>query len=142
MWDDLVLGVLATLAVAWLALIGALLAVRPKGATVAEAGRLLPDLLRLVRDVATDRKQPRSVRLRLALMAGYLALPIDLVPDVLPVIGYADDVIVVIWTLRSVVRDVGLDELRRHWRGSSTGFAAVCRVAGLAPDGERPASLS
>ncbi|MEU0835681.1 YkvA family protein [Streptomyces sp. NPDC056231] len=34
----------------------------------------------------------------------YLALPIDLIPDVLPVIGYADDAIIVAFTLRSVVR--------------------------------------
>ncbi|GAA2738091.1 DUF1232 domain-containing protein [Pedococcus aerophilus] len=133
MWRELLLGLAAGLAVTWLALLVALLLVRPKGSLLTESLRLLPDLLRLLRDVAADSSQPRGVRVRLGLLLGYLAMPFDLVPDFLPVIGYADDVVVVVWTLRSVARSVGLDELRRHWRGSDDGFAALCRVAGLVP---------
>ncbi|GAB3076251.1 YkvA family protein [Pedococcus soli] len=131
MWRELLVGVAAGLVVTWLALLVALVAVRPRGSLLGESVRLLPDLLRLVRDVAADPVQPRGVRVRLGLLLAYLAMPFDLVPDFLPVIGYADDVVVVVWTLRSVVRTVGLDELRRHWRGTSDGFAALCRVAGL-----------
>ena len=43
----------------------------------------------------------------------YLAVPIDLIPDFIPVLGYADDAIVVILVLRSVVRRAGLDAVRR-----------------------------
>jgi len=32
----------------------------------------------------------------------YLTVPVDLVPDLIPVIGYADDVVLVVWTLSSV----------------------------------------
>ena len=39
-----------------------------------------------------------------ARLLAYLALPIDLVPDVIPVAGYADDVLLVAFVLRSVVR--------------------------------------
>ncbi len=129
MWRELVVGVVAGLVVTWLALLVALLVVRPKGSLLSESLRLLPDLLRLLRDVAADSTQPRGVRVRLGLLLAYLAMPFDLVPDFLPVIGYADDVVVVVWTLRSVVRTVGVDELRRHWRGSDDGFAALRSVA-------------
>ena len=131
MWRELLVGVAAGLVVTWLGLLVALLVVRPKGSLLTESLRLLPDLLRLLRDVAADPSQPRGVRVRLALLLAYLAMPFDLVPDFLPVIGYADDVVVVVWTLRAVVRTVGVDELRRHWRGSDDGFAALCHVAGL-----------
>ena len=131
MWRELVVAVVAGLFVTWLAVVAALLVVRPRGSLLKESVRLLPDLLRLLRDLAADRSQPRGVRVRLALLLGYLALPFDLVPDFLPVIGYADDVVVVVWTLRSVVRVVGLSELRRHWRGTDDGFEALRKVAGL-----------
>jgi uncharacterized membrane protein YkvA (DUF1232 family) len=38
-------------------------------------------------------------------------VPIDLIPDFIPVLGYADDAIIVVAVLRSVVRRVGLDPL-------------------------------
>jgi uncharacterized membrane protein YkvA (DUF1232 family) len=85
------LGVLLALAVFWLVLIGALLLARPTGAVVTEAVRLLPDLLRLLRRLATDTSLPRGVRVRLWLLLAYLAMPLDLVPDFIPVLGYADD---------------------------------------------------
>jgi uncharacterized membrane protein YkvA (DUF1232 family) len=132
MLRDVVLGLVVGLVAAWLLLAGALIVARPRGSGFTEALRLLPDLLRLLRDLAADRHQPRGVRVRLALLLAYLALPFDLVPDFLPVIGYADDVIVVVWVLRSVVRRVGVEELRRYWRGSDAGFSALLRVCGLA----------
>ena len=63
--------------------------------------RLLPDVIRLLRRLAADRSAPRGVRIRLGLLLGYLLMPIDLVPDFLPVIGYADDAIIVAIGLRS-----------------------------------------
>jgi uncharacterized membrane protein YkvA (DUF1232 family) len=71
---------------------------------------------------------------RLVLLLVYLASPIDLVPDVVPVIGYADDVLVVALVLRSVVRRAGREALVRHWAGTAEGLAAVERLAGLRAD--------
>ncbi len=58
----------------------------------------------------------------------YLASPIDLIPDFIPVVGYADDVIVV---LRGVVRRAGLPAVRAHWPGTDDGFTALTRITGL-----------
>jgi uncharacterized membrane protein YkvA (DUF1232 family) len=71
------------------------------------------------------------VRVRLWLLLGYLALPVDLVPDFIPVIGYADDAVIVALALRSVTRHAGADALERHWPGTPEGLAAVRRLAGL-----------
>lgn len=127
----LALGVLAALAVTWLVLVGALLALRPRGNLLREALRLLPDVLRLLHRLAADPTLPRGVRVRLGLLFGYLALPLDLIPDMIPVLGYADDAILVAAVLRSVVRTVGLEPLQRHWPGTEDGLAAVVRLAGL-----------
>jgi uncharacterized membrane protein YkvA (DUF1232 family) len=133
-----VAGVAAGVLVAWLALVGALLAGRPREGGLSEASRLLPDLLRLVGRLAADRNLPVAVRGRLVLLGGYLAMPFDLVPDFVPVLGYADDAIIVAWTLRSVARRAGMPALRRHWPGTDNGFEALCRLLRLPTDGSPP----
>lgn len=115
----------------WLVLVAALWVRRPDELTVREALRLLPDVLRLVRRLAADRGLPLSVRVRLWLLVGYLLSPVDLVPDVLPVVGYADDAVLVAWVLRSVVRRAGDAALTRHWPGTPAGLAVVRRLAGV-----------
>ncbi|GAA4410114.1 DUF1232 domain-containing protein [Actinokineospora soli] len=130
-WWDLALGVAAALVATWVALILVLVVVRPRGELLREALRLLPDVVRLVRGLAADKALPRGVRVRLGLLLAYLALPIDLVPDFIPVLGYADDAIVVVAVLRAVVRRAGIDAVRAHWPGSDDGFAALVRLTGL-----------
>jgi len=122
------------LLVSWLALVLFVLVTRPERGRLAEGLRLLPDTVRLLRRVAADRSVRRGVRVRLWLLFAYLASPIDLVPDFVPVIGYADDVVVVAATLRSVVRSAGPDVVRRHWPGTTEGLVALWRLARLPGD--------
>jgi len=139
MWKDVLIGLAGALMVSWLALVVALLLVRPKGNILREALRILPDLIRLLKSLATDRTQPKVVRIRLGLLMAYLAFPIDLIPDFIPVLGYADDAIIVIAVLRSVVRRLGLAPVRGHWPGTDDGFNALCKATGLAPRPADPA---
>jgi uncharacterized membrane protein YkvA (DUF1232 family) len=120
--------VTAALLLSWLALILALAIRRPKGNLLKEALRLLPDLLRLLKRLTTDRTQPTGVRVRVALLFAYLAIPIDLIPDFIPVLGYADDAIIVVLVLRRVCRRVSMEELRAAWPGTDDGFAALQRL--------------
>jgi uncharacterized membrane protein YkvA (DUF1232 family) len=132
-WWDLLIGVAAALLLAWLALVVALVIVRPRGGLLREALRLLPDVLRLIRRLAADKTLPRGVRIRLGLLLAYLALPIDVIPDFIPLLGYADDAIIVTAVLRGVVRHAGLDAVRAHWPGTDDGFAALTRLTGIRP---------
>lgn len=111
-----------------------LLAVRPRGSALTEAMRLLPDTLRLLKRLTGDSTLPRGVRVRLVLLFGYLAVPFDLVPDFIPVLGYADDAIIVAATLRSVVRRAGAEAVQRHWPGTAEGLESLARIAGLKMD--------
>lgn len=73
--------------------------------------------------------------MRLWLLLGYLVSPLDLIPDFIPVVGYADDAVIVAITLRSVVRRAGPEPLERHWPGTPSGLSVVQRLAGLEPRG-------
>ena len=121
-------GVALALILAWLALLVTLIAARPPENVVTESLRLLPDLVRLVTRLAKDGSLQRGVRIRLGLLLAYLACPIDLVPDFVPVLGYADDVIAVLLTLRTVIHTVGEDPLRKHWPGTPAGLDAIVKL--------------
>ncbi|HEY5012944.1 MAG TPA: DUF1232 domain-containing protein [Acidimicrobiia bacterium] len=124
-------GIVVALATMWLILVLTLIAARPKGLRVADAARLMPDLLLLVRDLARDPSIPRRVRARIWILMAWIASPIDAIPDIVPVIGMADDVILVYLVLRSVARVAGNDALERHWRGTPEALAVLEHLLGL-----------
>jgi uncharacterized membrane protein YkvA (DUF1232 family) len=63
--------------------------------------------------------------------SAFVASPIDLIPDVIPVIGFADDLILVVLVLRWVTRRAGAAALTTHWPGTPEGLIAVRHVCGL-----------
>lgn len=132
-WSTWVIAVGGGLLLLWLALVVALWFGRPDEVRIRDALRLLPDLVRLLRRLAADPTVPRGVRIRLWLLLGYLAMPLDVVPDFIPVIGYADDAVIVAFALRSVTRHAGAEAIERHWPGTPDGLAAIRRLAGLTP---------
>ena len=105
-WDAIaaVVGGLLLVYAVLLLLLWAYARRHPETVSMKDALRLLPDLLRLLRRLLADRTLAAGLRIRLALLLAYLLSPIDLVPDFVPVIGYADDVIIVALVLRSVIR--------------------------------------
>ncbi|MBM6622377.1 DUF1232 domain-containing protein [Micrococcaceae bacterium RIT802] len=98
-----------------------------------DALRFVPDLMVLLKRILTDRTAGRAPRFLVAGLLLYLLCPIDLVPDFIPVVGYADDVLVVAWVLRLVVRSAGPAPLRTHWPGTEAGLRAIESLAGI-PD--------
>lgn len=91
--------------------------------------RFIPDCLVLFRRLLVDDRVPRVRKLALVLMLGYLALPIDLVPDFIPVAGQLDDAILVALTLRFVLNGSGRALVDEHWPGPPEGLAVVKRFA-------------
>lgn len=132
-WWHALLGLAVSMVVVWLALVALLLVSRrgTRSDDLREALRVLPDVVRLLRRLSADPELPRSVRVRLALLLGYLVVPIDLIPDFIPVLGYVDDAVVVALALRLVTRAAGADALVRHWPGTPRGLDVVRRLAGI-----------
>jgi uncharacterized membrane protein YkvA (DUF1232 family) len=90
----------------------------------------IPNCVVLVSRLMRDRRVPRRRKLLLAGLVGYLALPFDLVPDFIPVAGQLDDVLVVAFVLRRVLRSGGEALVREHWPGPERSLQLVLRVAG------------
>src|SRR5262249_32641809 len=95
----------------------------------------IPDCMVLVSRLARDQRIPRARRVGLFRVLGYLALPIDLVPDFLPGIGQLDDAVVLGLALRFVVRGGGSELVRQAWPGPEASLTLVLRAAGLEANG-------
>ena len=121
-------GIALGLITVWVGLVGLLWVFRPRDVRVGELVRVVPDLLRLVRDLIADRTVPLGPRLALGGLLIWLLSPIDLIPEFIPVLGPLDDVIVAVIVLRYVRRKVGPEELRRRWPGTPEGFALLSGI--------------
>jgi len=133
-WWQIVAGAIGGLVVLWLVLIAVLWRLSARDGEkirLVDALRLGPDVLRLTRRLVSDPTVPRGVRLWLLVLLVYLLSPIDLVPDFIPVIGYADDAIIVALVLRFATRHAGAAAIERHWPGSAQGLRALRSVVGL-----------
>ena len=107
-------------------------------ATLAYAGRreaaraiagLIPDCIVLFRRLVADPRVPRRTKLLVAALIGYRALPIDLVPDFVPLVGALDDVVVAAVVLRSILRATGPELLREHWPGPPSSLSVLQQLA-------------
>ena len=133
-WWQVALSIIGGVVLVWLALILLLWLEQrkhPGRTSLMDLLRLAPDVVRLLKRLASDKTVPLGVRIWLGVLLVYLISPIDLIPDFIPVLGYADDALVVAIALRFATRRAGRDAIAQHWPGTPAGLAAVLRLAGL-----------
>ena len=94
---------------------------------------LVPNLLLLFKDLVRDERVPRSAKLWLGLAALWLASPIDLIPEFIPILGPLDDAVVAAAVLRHLVRKAGSQVVYEHWRGEPATISRVLRLFGADP---------
>lgn len=126
-------GLLLALGVAvllWLLLVAGLV-VAGRGAAAKELATLLPNLLLLFRGLLGDRRVPFRAKLLLAVGVAWIASPIDLIPEFIPVAGPLDDAIVAALVLRQVLRDAGRAVVEEHWRGEPRVLERLFWLAGM-----------
>jgi uncharacterized membrane protein YkvA (DUF1232 family) len=132
------LTTLATLVLVYAALVG-MLAVIGRKAEARALARFVPDCIVLFRRLMSDPRVSRGRKLVLLALLCYLVMPLDLVPDFIPVAGQLDDAILVALALRTVLRGAGPVLVREHWPGPDASLDAVLRLAGR-PCSSSPAS--
>ena len=90
--------------------------------------RLVPDCLVLFKRLLTDPRVDWWRKAMLVLVIAYVASPIDLVPDFVPIAGQLDDAIVVALALRVVLGAAGPELMREHWPGPERSLALLLRL--------------
>jgi uncharacterized membrane protein YkvA (DUF1232 family) len=91
----------------------------------------VPDCAILFSRLLRDPRVPRRSKILAAALIPYLALPVDLIPDVIPVAGQADDAVLVALVLRILVKRTDAAVLRELWPGPDRSLLVVFRLAGV-----------
>ncbi|HEV8535712.1 MAG TPA: DUF1232 domain-containing protein [Candidatus Limnocylindria bacterium] len=133
-WAQLLLIVL----VIWTVLVIVLL-IAGRALLARELALLLPNLIRLFTGLLRDRRVPLHAKVVLALASLWLASPIDLIPEFVPVLGPLDDAIVAALALRFVLRTTDGAVVREHWHGDPTTLERLFRLVSIG--GRRPRAL-
>ncbi|HEV3472583.1 MAG TPA: DUF1232 domain-containing protein [Actinomycetota bacterium] len=104
----------------------------PPQTQLKEYALLLPRLLRLVWRLARDPRVPARSKAMLVMLGGYLASPVDLIPDFIPGAGQVDDIIIVAIALDQMLNRVPDEIVREHWDGDRDILELVQEILALA----------
>lgn len=107
----------------------ALLFVAGRRLLARELALLVPNLVRLFRGLLADPRVPLRAKVVLVVGIVWIASPIDLIPEFIPIAGPLDDAIVAALVLGYVSRTVGRDVVREHWHGDPSILARLLRLA-------------
>ena len=98
---------------------------------VADAITMMPNIVKLVARLLKDPRVPRRAKITLGFAAAYVASPIDLIPEVIPVLGWADDVLILMFAIDSLIDRAGDEIVEEHWDGPGDLLALVRDVVTL-----------
>jgi uncharacterized membrane protein YkvA (DUF1232 family) len=93
---------------------------------------MIPNLVKLIARLLADPRVPRRSKMALAAAAAYVVSPIDLIPEVIPVIGWADDLIFIMMALDALVARSGPEIVEEHWDGPNDLLGLIEDVLSLA----------
>ena len=108
------------------------LALAGRSADARAVAGFVPDCIVLFQRLLGDSRMPRRYRAIVVALLGYLALPFDVIPDFIPVAGQLDDAVVVVLTLRAILRAGGLEMIEEHWPGPRSSLSLSLKLAGRA----------
>jgi uncharacterized membrane protein YkvA (DUF1232 family) len=77
----------------------------------------IPDCVTTIRRLRREPRVPRRAKIAILIAGIWVASPIDLIPEFIPVIGPLDDIVVVALALRYAGRQVPRDVLLAAWPG-------------------------
>jgi uncharacterized membrane protein YkvA (DUF1232 family) len=91
--------------------------------------RAVPDIARLIARLVGDPVLPRTAKIALAAAAIYLASPLDLIPDFIPVLGYLDDVLLAAVVVDGILNYVDRGLVLKYWPGTVESLEKLARAA-------------
>ncbi len=99
---------------------------------IMDAALMLPNLVKLVGRLLKDPRVSRRSKVVLGFAAAYVASPIDLIPEFIPILGWADDVLLLVYAIDSLIDRAGPVVVEEHWDGPGDLLSMVTDVMGMA----------
>jgi len=87
-------------------------------------GNLFRPLYRLMR----ESRVPLREKLVFAVLLAYLLFPFDFIPDVFPLVGQVDDILLLLIGVRRLLSSAGMNVLAECWQGSARELAKLMKL--------------
>lgn len=101
---------------------------------VRDAAFLLPNLIKLLARLLKDPRIPRRSKVVVGAAMAYIASPIDLVPDLIPAVGLADDMLIIALAINHLITVAGEEVVLEHWDGPRDLLDLVRSILDVASD--------
>lgn len=98
---------------------------------ITDAVMMMPNIVKLVARLLKDPRVPRRAKITLGIAAAYAVSPIDLIPEFIPVIGWADDIVLLMFAIDSLIERAGSSIVEEHWDGPGDLLGLVRDVVGV-----------
>lgn len=99
---------------------------------ITDAVMMMPNIVKLVARLLKDPRVPRRAKITLGIAAAYAVSPIDLIPEFIPVIGWADDIVLLMFAIDSLIERAGSSIVEEHWDGPGDLLGLIREVMGVA----------
>ncbi|MDE0232629.1 MAG: DUF1232 domain-containing protein [bacterium] len=93
--------------------------------TVAGLVSALPQFAKLVARLSRDPRVPVRAKRVAAALAAYAVIPLDLIPDVIPVVGLVDDMLAVVVALAVLIKAAPEEVVAEHWDGEPEALGRI-----------------
>lgn len=94
-----------------------------------EFAGFIPDCIVLFKRLLQSKNLARRYKIAAWMVVGYLALPIDIIPDFIPIAGQFDDAIIVALLLRAVIKHTGYRFVNKSWPGTERSLTLLLKLA-------------
>ncbi len=95
---------------------------------------VLPDLAHLMIKLLVDRQVAGQIKTYILVAMAYLLSPIDIIPDFIPVIGFVDDLIVLVTIMNKIINTLDvqlLEKIKYYWAGKDDVFVKVKEIVAV-----------
>jgi uncharacterized membrane protein YkvA (DUF1232 family) len=101
---------------------------RSRADILREGVTLLPNLVKLLQRLMRDPRVPRRRKVVMGLTALYPLLPMDLIPDSIPVLGQLDDVLILALGIKHLLDGAPAEVIAEHWDGTDDALDVVAAL--------------
>ena len=101
---------------------------------ISEATGMVPQLVKLIWRLLKDPRVPVRTKMAVGAAVAYLVSPVDLIPEFIPVVGLADDLLLIALVIRHMVETAGEEVVLEHWDGSRDLLEVIRSILDVASD--------
>jgi uncharacterized membrane protein YkvA (DUF1232 family) len=103
-----------------------------KGETFTEYILALPDFFMLLCRLMIDKRVTAGQKAFIGGIIGYVIFPLDIIPDFIPIIGFADDLVLVVYALNFILNELDKEIVMENWSGKTNLLHLLSSISAAA----------